>query len=205
MSLSFLGTKGKTIFDMALTDSRLNISSSILNLHDFVSKLIRFATTSILLGTVLALGLGRKERSQTHGSFQTSTLLSSPIVKQAPLRMVGLSLSIALQVAEEFFIGSLNNQPPCTLYLLLKAHMQGLSHPDTIIQANLANSVALKCLALRKPKPPIALGAHKLAHAFQAKKRLESLLGFHQKRLNEASNLSQIATGTSDEEKSLHR
>lgn len=79
--------------------------------------------------------------------------------------------------------------------------MQGLSHPDTIIQANLANSVALKCLALRKPKPPIALGAHKLAHTFQAKKRLESLLGFHQKRLNEASNLSQIATGTSDEEK----
>ena len=76
---------------------------------------------------------------------------------------------MALQVGEDFFLGSLLIQPFLTLYLLLRACIHGLSRPDIIIQVNFANRAALNCLAQQKPNPPIDLGTHKSSQAFQAK------------------------------------
>ena len=99
-----------------------------------------------------AFGFGRKLGSQgTYRSFHTSIRDPSPTKKQAPLLTNCFILSTAFQVCDAYFLGASRNQFSDTLYLLLRASMQGLFLLEAIIQESFAIRASLYFFAFLNP------------------------------------------------------
>lgn len=120
-----------------------------------------------------------------------------PTRKQAPLLISHFNLSMAFQVWEAYFSGSFLSQSSVTLYLHLRASMQGLALLDTTIHVSFASIASLRFFAFRNPKPPWHLGLQRWSQDFQARSLPFSFFGFHQKGLMVESSLSHTIVKTS--------
>ena len=83
--------------------------------------------------------------------------------------MMFFTPSIAFQIGDATFAGSLYNQSCLTLYLALKIIMHKLSLLEATIQASFAKSALLVSLALLKPRPPLPFGRQSLFQAFKVR------------------------------------
>ena len=104
--------------------------------------------------------------------------------------MMLLTPSMAFQMEDAAFGGSLNSQSFRNLYLDLRISMHKLSLLDATIQASFARSALLESLAFLKPRSPLPFGRQSLSQAFQARNLPSVALGFHQNLLIAASKRS---------------